>query len=145
MKITLSTLAILFLFCASIHTHATTNQVSEYKFFQEKFNVSLFEKHSEVKIKDMLKVVNSGHSDAALNSNLKSFIELGFSDELIESNYLCSTNGCVLFLGLDPNNDDATNYRANSYISNIDNQYWYDFESKDVFESNNRYFVVLLK
>ena len=44
-----------------------------------------------------------------------------------------------------PETNKDSKYRADNYISNIDTNYWYDFKSKDVFESNNNYYLVLLK
>jgi len=89
--------------------------------------------------------INSGNSDALLDSDVKSFIDLGFSDDLNDSQHFCSTTGCVVFLGFNLETDKASKYLANNYISNIDINHWCDFKSKNVFESSHNYYLVLLK
>jgi len=127
------------------HSYAKTSQVNDIGFFKKKFDLSFFEKNTENELDQLISQVNSGISDVSLESDIKSFIDFGFSYDLNNSKYFCSTKGCVLFLGFNPASNKASTYRASNYISNIDTNYWYDFQSKDVFESNHNYYIVLLK
>lgn len=125
-----------------------SGHVNTFDFFQDNFDLSLFHKSAESKeseITQMINEVNAGTTSLPLESNIKSFVDLGFADDLINSQYFCSITGCILFLSLNPENSRADKYRAESYISAVDKQYWYDFRSKNVFESNNNYYLVLQK
>lgn len=145
MKFIINLTVVFLLLGTSNHSNAKTSQVNDISFLQENFDLTLFEKHTKSELEELINQVNSGNSNVSLESDIKSFIDLGFSEDLKNSNYFCSTKGCVLFLGLNPETNKASKYRADNYISNIDTNYWYDFKSKDVFESNNNYYLVLLK
>lgn len=145
MKFIINLTVVFVLLSISNHCFAKTSQVNDISFFQENFDLTLFEKNTKSELEQLISQVNSGNSDVSLESDIKSFIDLGFSKVLKTSNHFCSTKGCVLFLGLNPASNKASRYGADNYISNIDTNYWYNFKSKDVFESNNNYYLVLLK
>jgi hypothetical protein len=145
MKFIINLTVVLVVLSISNHSHATASHVNDIGFFQENFDLTLFEQNTKNELEQLISQVNSGNSDLSLESDIKSFIDLGFSDDLNNSKYFCSTKGCVLFLGLNPESNKASKYRSKNYISNIDTNYWYDFKSKDVFESNHNYYLFLLK
>lgn len=123
---------------------AKDSQVNEIDFFQENFDLTLFEQNAKSDISQLINEINKGDSSASSESDLKSFVDLGFNN-LNDSQYFCSTKGCILFLSLSPESSKAAKYGADDYISNIDQNYWYDFKSKDIFQSNENYYLVLLK
>ncbi|MFC3032815.1 hypothetical protein ACFOEE_09820 [Pseudoalteromonas fenneropenaei] len=129
----------------SMCTYAKPNQINEISFFQENFNLSDFKNTNETTLSQLIRKVNSGELDSSSGDDIKNFIELGFSDDLDKSEYFCTSSGCILFLSLNHGIDRASKYRSDSYISNINNNDWYRFKSKDVFESDNKYYLVLLR
>ena len=126
-------------------SYAKPTNVNKFDFFQENFDLSLFKEDIKSEISQLIIEINTGKPSTSLESDIKSFVDLGFNDDLKNSQYFCSIKGCILFLSLNPENNKADKYRADNYISNIDKQYWYDFKSKDIFESNNNYYLVLRK
>jgi len=139
-------LAVVFIFLScSIHSFAKASQVNGIEFFENYFDLINFNKNTESDIHQLIKAVNKGEFSASSESDLQSFVDLGFADELQKSEYYCSTKGCVLFLSLHPESSKSAKYGADDYIANIGQNYWYDFNSKDVFQSNDNYYLVLLK
>ena len=89
MKFIINLTVVFVLLGISNASYAKTSQVNDISFLQENFDLTLFDKNTESELEQLIDQINSGNSNVSSEADIKSFIDLGFSDDLKNSNYYC--------------------------------------------------------